>query len=47
VIIPARNEEKYIEETLESVKNQDIKALHTIVVNDNSTDNTKKVFKKF
>jgi hopene-associated glycosyltransferase HpnB len=47
VIIPARNEEKYIEETLESVKNQDIKALHTIVINDNSTDNTKKVLKNF
>ena len=47
VIIPARNEEKYIEETLESLKNQDIKALHTIVVNDNSTDNTKKVLKNF
>ena len=47
MIIPARNEEKYIEETLESVKNQDIKALHTIVINDNSTDNTKKVLKNF
>ncbi len=47
MIIPARNEEKYIEETLESVKNQNIKALHTIVVNDNSTDNTQKVLKNF
>ena len=47
VIIPARNEEKYIEETLESVKDQDIKALHTIVINDNSTDNTKRVLKNF
>ena len=47
VIIPARNEEKYIEETLESLRNQDIKALHTIVINDNSTDNTKKVLKNF
>jgi len=47
VIIPARNEEKYIEETLESVKNQDITTLHTLVVNDNSTDNTKKVLNNF
>ena len=47
VIIPARNEEKYIEETLQSIKNQKIPTLHTLVVNDNSTDNTKKVLENF
>ena len=47
VIIPARNEEKYIEETLLSIKNQNISSLHTLVINDNSTDNTQQVLKKF
>ena len=47
VIIPARNEEKYIEETLQSIKNQNISTLHTIVVNDNSTDNTQQVLENF
>ena len=47
VIIPARNEEKYIEVTLQSIKNQNIPTLHTLVVNDNSTDNTKKVLENF
>ena len=47
VIIPARNEEKYIEETLISIKNQNISTLHTLVVNDNSTDNTQQVLKNF
>ena len=47
VIIPARNEEKYIEETLQSIKKQNISSLHTMVVNDNSTDNTQQVLEKF
>lgn len=47
VIIPARNEEKYIKETLLSIKNQNISTLHTLVVNDNSTDSTQKVLKNF
>ena len=47
VIIPARNEEKYIEETLLSIKNQNISTLHTLVVNDNSTDNTQQVLENF
>jgi hopene-associated glycosyltransferase HpnB len=47
VIIPARNEDKYIEETLLSIKNQNISTLHTLVVNDNSTDNTQQVLKNF
>ena len=47
VIIPARNEEKYIEETLSSIKNQNISTLYTLVVNDNSTDNTQYVLENF
>ena len=47
VIIPARNEERYIEETLLSIKNQNITSLHTLVINDNSTDKTQIVLESF
>ncbi len=45
VVIPAHNEEKYIENTLKSVLNQDYKKLEVIVVNDNSNDSTAKLAK--
>ena len=48
-IIPARNEEKYISKTIESIISQNVKKL-IIIVNDNSQDSTeneaKKTFKK-
>ena len=48
-IIPARNEEKYISKTIESIISQSVKKL-IIIVNDNSQDSTeneaKKTFKK-
>ena len=47
VIIPARNEEKTILKTLNSLKNQKITNLEIIVIDDNSTDNTAKIVKKF
>ena len=47
VIIPARNEEKYIEKTLQSIKNQDLKNINIIAINDNSTDNTRGVLENF
>ncbi len=40
VIIPARNEEKTICKTLISIKEQNVKNLEIIVVNDNSNDKT-------
>jgi len=40
IIIPARNEEKHIQEALQSVINQDHKSLEIIVINDRSTDQT-------
>jgi glycosyltransferase involved in cell wall biosynthesis len=46
VIIPAKNEEKYIKKTLESLKNQDFKEFEVIVV-DSSTDSTPKIAKNF
>ncbi len=41
VIIPARNEEKNITETLKSLINQSIKNIFILIVDDNSSDNTK------
>ena len=38
-IIPARNEEKYISKTIESIISQSVKKL-IIIVNDNSQDST-------
>ncbi len=40
VIIPARNEEKYIQKCVESLLNQDIKNYEIILVDDSSTDST-------
>lgn len=47
IIIPARNEEDVVISTLKSI-HQKVKIPHSIiVVNDNSTDNTKKQLKKY
>jgi glycosyltransferase involved in cell wall biosynthesis len=46
-IIPARNEEKFIGETLSALLNQDIKNNKIIVVNDGSEDKTKEVVNSF
>ena len=43
IIIPAYNQEKYISECLNSVTNQTVTNWECIVVNDGSTDNTKKI----
>ncbi len=40
IVIPARNEEKYLEKTLQSVKEQTIPPNRLIVVDDGSTDRT-------
>src|SRR3990167_11506106 len=47
VIIPTFNEEKDIVECLESLKNQTLKALEIIVIDDGSTDNTLRVLSEF
>ncbi len=43
IIIPAFNVEKFIEETLESIKQQTITDYEVIIINDGSTDKTKEV----
>ncbi|HEY9493187.1 MAG TPA: glycosyltransferase, partial [Nitrososphaeraceae archaeon] len=40
VILPARNEEKYIAKCLDSLLNQDYRNLEIIAINDSSTDRT-------
>ena len=46
-MIPARNEEKTILKTLNSIKNQNYKNLQVVIVDDNSSDKTKKIVNKF
>lgn len=43
IIIPAHNEETFIEKTLDSLMNQTLRPKQIVVVNDNSIDNTKKI----
>jgi len=47
IITPVHNEEKYIEYTLKSVCNQTIKPVKWIIVDDNSTDRTLDIIKKY
>ena len=47
IISPVRNEEKYIEKTLQSVILQTIKPLEWIIVNDGSIDGTKEIVRKY
>lgn len=47
IIIPCYNREKYIGETLECVKNVNYSNLECVVVDNNSTDNSAEVIKKF
>lgn len=47
IIIPARNEEKRIGNLLKSLQNQSYKDFEVIVVDDNSSDNTKKIVEAY
>ena len=46
VILPAYNEEKYLEESVQSVLNQTFEDFELIIINDCSTDNTLKLMKR-
>lgn len=47
VIIPVYNGESHLEELIESLKNQTYKEIEIILVDNNSTDNSKKILEKF
>ena len=47
VIIPVYNEEKHLEECLNSIINQTLKDIEIIIINDCSTDNTKNIIDKY
>lgn len=47
VIIPTKNSSRTLEACLESIKNQTYENIELIVVDNNSTDNTKEIAKKY
>ena len=47
IISPVRDEEEYIEKTIQSVINQTIKPIEWVIVNDGSTDNTGEIIDKY
>jgi glycosyltransferase involved in cell wall biosynthesis len=47
VVIPARNEENFLEETLKSIKRQTLPPSKVIVVDDGSTDDTFEIAQKY
>lgn len=47
IVIPAHNEEKFIEQTIESLVSQTILPKKIVVVNDNSTDQTESIITDF
>ena len=47
VIVPVYNAEKYLEQCLESIKNQSYQNFEVILVNDDSTDNSESICKNF
>ena len=46
IIIPVYNSEKYIQETIETIKNQTYKNWEAIFIDDNSTDKSASIIKK-
>ena len=47
IVIPTYNEEKYLPKLLECIKKQTFKDYEVIIADANSTDNTKKIAKKY
>lgn len=43
VIVPVYNVETYLEEALMSLKNQTLKEIEFLIINDGSTDNSQKM----
>ena len=47
IVIPVYNAEKYLEQCLNSIKNQTYKNFEVILVNDGSIDNSESICKAF
>ena len=47
IIVPVYNVEKYLEECLESIKNQTYRDIEVILVNDGSTDNSQVICERY
>ena len=47
VIVPVYNVEEYLEECLESIKNQTYTNIEVILVNDGSTDGSREICERF
>lgn len=47
VIIPTKNSEKFLENCLKSIKKQKYKYIEIVVVDNNSTDSTKKIARRY
>ena len=47
VIVPVYNAEEYLEECLESIKNQTYTNIEVILINDGSTDGSKEICEKY
>ena len=47
IILSIYNSEKSVKKTIQSILNQDYKRFELIVINDGSTDNTKKILAKY
>ena len=46
VIVPVYNVEAYLEEALMSLKNQTLKEIEFLIINDGSTDNSQKIIEE-
>ena len=47
VIVPIYNTEKFLAETIELILNQSYRNLEIILINDGSTDNSKRICKEY
>jgi len=47
IVVPAYNQENYLDETIQSILHQDYKLIELIVLDDGSQDNTKKILQKY
>lgn len=47
IIVPVYNAQNYIEKCINSILNQDMENYEVIVINDDSTDSTAEILKKY